>query len=66
VTIGRNPNGTSIDTPTIGDNVYVYSNAIVAGDIVIGNNVTIGAGSVVLKSVESNSVVAGNPAKRIK
>lgn len=37
-----------------------------AGGISIGNNVDIGAGSVVLKDVPSNCVVAGNPAKVIR
>ena len=34
--------------------------------ITIGDNVVIGAGAVVTKNVESNVVVAGNPAKIIK
>ena len=66
VTIGRNPNGEEIDTPSIGNNVYIYSNAVVAGNIEIGDNVIIGAGSIVMKSVEVDSVMAGNPAKRIR
>lgn len=32
----------------------------------IGNNVTIGAGSVVVKDVPDNAVVVGNPARIIK
>ena len=32
----------------------------------IGNNVIIGAGSVVTKNIPSNSIVAGNPARIIK
>ena len=47
--------------PQIGNNVTVYTNAVVAGDIVIGDNVDIGAGSVVMKDVPSNTVVIGNP-----
>lgn len=52
--------------PIIGDNVTCGANVSIIGDITIGNNVLIGAGSVVVKSVPDNSVVAGVPAKVIK
>jgi serine O-acetyltransferase len=61
VVIGRNG-----DFPVFGDNVYVAANATVVGDITIGSNVIIGAGSVVTKDVPDNVVVVGNPAKIIK
>lgn len=37
-------------------------NSVVVGDIFIGDNVTIGAGTVLLKSVPPNCIVVGNPA----
>lgn len=52
--------------PVIGDNVKICTGAIVCGDITIGNNVIIGAGSVVFKSIPDNCVVVGNPARIIK
>ena len=52
--------------PIIGDNVSVYTGAIVIGNIKIGNNVNIGAGAVVVKDVPDNCTVVGNPAKIIK
>lgn len=52
--------------PTIGDNVSIYTGAIVIGDIKVGNNAVIGAGAVVVKDVPANCVVVGNPAKIIK
>lgn len=61
VVIGRNG-----DFPVFGDNVYVAANATVVGDITIGSNVIIGAGSVVTKDVPDNVVVVGNPARVIK
>ena len=57
VTVGYNHGG----RPTIGDNVEIYAGAVVAGPIKIGNNVKIGANSVVLCDVPDNSVVYGNP-----
>lgn len=47
--------------PVIGDNVSVWANSVVLGDIKIGDNSQIGAGSVVVKNVPANSVVV--PAK---
>ena len=45
------------------DNVFIGCNSTILGNIKIGPNVLIGAGSVVTKDVPPNSVVLGNPAK---
>ncbi len=50
---------------TIGNNVFIGMNAIITRGVTIEDNVIIGAGSVVTKNCESNSVYAGNPAKKI-
>jgi serine O-acetyltransferase len=47
--------------PTIGNNVLVSVGAKVLGAIEIGDNVKIGAGSVVLRTVPPNSTVVGVP-----
>lgn len=52
--------------PTIGNNVSVYTGAIIIGDIHIGDNSKIGAGAVVIKDVPENSIAVGNPARIIK
>lgn len=52
--------------PIIGDNVTLGANVTVIGPIKIGNNVIIGAGSVVVKDVPDNVVIGGNPARIIK
>jgi len=52
--------------PTIGDNVIIGANATVIGNINIGDNVTVCAGSVVTKSLEDNTVYGGNPARLIE
>lgn len=49
----------------IGDNVFIGINSIVLMGAVIGDNCIVGAGSVVSGKFESNSVIAGNPAKKI-
>jgi len=54
------------EKPTIGNNVSVYTGAIIIGGITIGNNSKIGAGAVVVKDVPDNAVVVGNPARIIK
>lgn len=41
-------------------------NVTCIGDIHIGDNAVIAAGSVVVKDVPENAIVAGNPAKIIK
>ena len=44
----------------------IGSNTCIIGGISIGDNVVIGAGSVVVKDVPSNVVIAGNPARIIR
>lgn len=65
-TIGNGMHGRNDLVPTIGDNVSLGANVNIIGKITIGNNVIVGAGSVVVKDVPDNCVVAGNPARIIK
>jgi serine O-acetyltransferase len=48
--------------PIIGKNVNLYTNVTILGPIEIGDNVTVGAHSLVLKNIPSNSLAFGNPA----
>ncbi|MGX9418447.1 serine O-acetyltransferase [Vibrio sp. WJH972] len=57
--------GNDLGSPKIADNVIVGPNSVLIGPIIVGENSIIGAGSVVVKDVPANSVVAGNPAKVI-
>ncbi len=59
--------GGSAKAPLIGDNVYLGPGAILFGDIVIADNVTVAANSTVTRSITTaNVTVAGSPAKIIK
>lgn len=49
--------------PTIGNNVVISTGAKVLGSFKVGDNVRIGAGSVVLKEVPSNCTVVGVPGR---
>lgn len=48
---------------TIGNNVFIGTNALILKGVHIGSNVIIGAGSVVTKDIPDNSVAVGNPAR---
>ena len=50
----------------IGNNVWIGGNVAVLPGVKIGDNVVIGAGSVVTKDIPSNVVAVGNPCKVIK
>lgn len=50
----------------IGDNVWIAANVVVIGGVNIGNNVVIGAGSVVTKDIPDNYIAYGNPCKPIR
>lgn len=52
--------------PTLGNHVVVGAGAKVLGNITIGDFVKVGANSVVLRSVPSNSTVIGIPGRIIK
>lgn len=52
--------------PEVGDNVVLGSGCKVLGGIQIGNNVKVGANSVVLHSIEPNVTVVGMPAREIE
>lgn len=58
VTLGRK-NRDLAEYPSIGDNVIIYCNSVVAGKVNIGENSIIGCNSVVLKNIEPNKTAAG-------
>jgi len=51
---------------SIGNNVWIGGNVTILPGVSIGDNCTIGAGSVVTHDIPANTLAAGNPARVIK
>ena len=62
VCIGMNHN----ELPVLGNHVFCGVGCCILGGVKIGDNVNIGANSVVVKDVPSNTTVIGNPARIVK
>lgn len=62
VTIGQTNRGTKKGTPVIGNEVWIGTNAVIVGNITIGDDVLIAPNSYVNFDVPSHSIVLGNPA----
>jgi len=62
VTLGGTGKGHGKRHPTVCDGVFIGNNANVLGNITVGENSRVGAGSVVLSDVPPNSTVVGVPA----
>lgn len=56
---------TKVGRVHIGNNVFIGYGSVILPETFIGDNVIIGAGSIVRGKVDSNSVVVGNPAKKV-
>jgi serine O-acetyltransferase len=62
VTLGGTGKGLGKRHPTICDGVFIGNNANILGNLTVGENSRVGAGSVVLSDVPPNSTVVGVPA----
>lgn len=51
---------------TIGDNVWLGGSVVIMPGVHIGNNVVIGAGSVVTRDIPDNAIAVGNPCKVVR
>jgi len=65
-TIGVLHRGEDDAKPIIGNRVDIGCGAVIAGAITVGDDVAIGANSVVVRDVPSNSTVFGVPARPVK
>jgi serine O-acetyltransferase len=61
VTIGSHKKG----VPKICDDVIIYCNSSLFGNVTIGKGAIIGAGSVITKDIKEYEVWGGNPAKKL-
>ena len=66
VTLGGTGNEKGKRHPTIGNHVVVGTGAKVLGNILIGDNVKVGAGSVVVHPVPDNCTVVGIPGRVVR
>ena len=51
---------------TIGDNVWIGGGVTIIGGVTIGKNAVVAAGSVVIRDVPPDTLVAGNPARVVR
>ena len=51
---------------TIGDNVWIGGGVTIIGGVTIGRNAVVAAGSVVIRDVPPDALVAGNPARVVR
>ena len=69
-TLGHDLNDPKLSTKGasvhIGDEVFIFSNALVMPGVTIGEGAIVLAGSVVTKDVEPWTIVGGNPARKIR
>jgi serine O-acetyltransferase len=64
VTIGhRGGDASRSGNPVIGDRVYIGPGSSIVGPLSVGEDAVVGVGAVVIRSVPSRGVVAGNPAR---
>lgn len=61
VTIGQANRGSKKGVPVIGNHVWIGTNAVIVGNIKIGDDVLIAPGSYVNFDVPDHSIVVGNP-----
>jgi serine O-acetyltransferase len=62
VTLGNTKRGGKKGAPVIGDDVYIGPNAVIVGNVKVGNNVLIAPNAYVNIDVPDNTIVLGNPA----
>ena len=60
------PGVTTAGYVSIGDFCHIHTASIIINKVTIGHNSEVGAGSLVLKNIEKNSLYYGNPAKKIR
>lgn len=62
---GLPPNSDEVRPVTVGNNVWLGSGSIIFPGVTVGDGSVVSAGAVVMSDVPPNTVVAGNPARKI-
>jgi serine acetyltransferase len=57
--------GSEVKPITIGNNVWIGARTIICPGVTIGDNSIVAGGSVVMTNVAANSIVSGNPARKV-
>lgn len=65
VTIGVSGRDENRGVPLLGNNIYLGANCVVAGKIIVGDNVLVAACSLLNENAEDNAVYLGVPAIQI-
>ena len=65
VVIGQENRGARVGVPSLGNRVWVGSNAVIVGNVRIGNDVLVAPNAYVNFDVPDHSIVIGNPARVI-
>lgn len=66
VTIGSKRSGRRAGAPVIEDDVCIFPNAVVVGQVTVGAGAVIGPCSVVVDDVPAGATVVGNPARQLR
>lgn len=66
VVFGNKHEQESKDIIVVGNNCYFGLGAKIFGSVNIGDNVTVGANSVITKNIPNNAIVGGIPARILK
>lgn len=61
LSIGYERRGKRQGAPTIGNNVWIGSNAVIVGKVEVGSDILIAPGAFVNFDVPDHSIVIGNP-----
>ena len=64
--LGKNEQFTRRKEIRIGDDCFIGMNSIILKGTILGNNVIVGAGSIVSGRFPDNCILAGNPARIIR
>jgi len=66
ITLGSTHKRVTVHGTTIGNETYIGAGSKIAGGIIIGNNITVGALSFVNKNLDESGIYVGAPIRKIR